>query len=128
MAEQVFPFRKAIEFGEQTLRELRGRGLEDEEIGLVKLYLKYKGISFRYENWELGFAYYMKYTRDAYSGNGELRFVLEDETDVPDWQRRVREIDETLKLMDDELENNSGSDFFAWMAITLNKLKNVARS
>ena len=45
MAEQVFPFRKAIEFGEQTLRELRGRGLEDEEIGLVKLYLKYKGIS-----------------------------------------------------------------------------------
>ncbi len=128
MAEQVFPFRKAIEFGEQTLRELRGRGLEDEEIGLVKLYLKYKGISFRYENWELGFAYYMKYTRDAYSGSGELRFVLEDETDVPDWQRRVREIDETLKLMDDELENNSGSDFFAWMAITLNKLKNVARS
>ena len=128
MAEQVFPFRKAIEFGEQTLRELRGRGLEDEEIGLVKLYLKYKGISFRYENWELGFAYYMKYTRDAYSGNGELRFVLEDETDVPDWQRRVREIDETLKLMDDELENNSGSHFFAWMAITLNKLKHVARS
>jgi len=128
MAEQVFPFRKAIEFGEQTLRELRGRGLEDEEIGLVKLYLKYKGISFRYENWELGFAYYMKYTRDAYSGSGELRFVLEDESDVPDWQRRVREIDETLKLMDDELENNSGSDFFAWMAITLNKLKNVARS
>ena len=128
MAEQVFLFRKAVEFGEQTLRELRGRGLEDEEIGLVKLYLKYKGISFRYENWELGFAYYMKYTRDAYSGNGELRFVLEDETDVPDWQRRVREIDETLKLMDDELENNSGSDFFAWMAITLNKLKNVARS
>ena len=96
MAEQVFPFRKAIEFGEQTLRELRGRGLEDEEIGLVKLYLKYKGISFRYENWELGFAYYMKYTRDAYSGSGELRFVLEDESDVPDWQRRVREIDETL--------------------------------
>jgi hypothetical protein len=30
--------------------------------------------------------------------------------------------------MDDELENNSGSEFFAWMAATLNKLKNVARS
>ena len=88
MAEQVFLFRKAVEFGEQTLRELRGRGLEDEEIGLVRLYLKYKGIGFRYENWELGFAYYMKYTRDAYSGDGELKFVLEDESDVPDWQRR----------------------------------------
>tara|TARA_B100001939_G_scaffold60387_1_gene49459 strand:+ start:797 stop:1183 length:387 start_codon:yes stop_codon:yes gene_type:complete len=128
MAEQVFLFRKAVEYGDQTLRELRGRGLEDEEIGLVRLYLKYKGISFRYENWELGFAYYMKYTRDAYSGDGELRFVLEDESDVPDWQRRVREIDETLKLMDEELESNSGSEFFAWMATTLNKLKNVARS
>ena len=128
MAEQVFLFRKAVEFGEQTLRELRGRGLEDEEIGLVRLYLKYKGIGFRYENWELGFAYYMKYTRDAYSGDGELKFVLEDESDVPDWQRRVRDIDETLRLMDDELETNSGSEFFAWMAATLNKLKNVARS
>ena len=101
MAEQVFLFRKAVEFGEQTLRELRGRGLEDEEIGLVRLYLKYKGIGFRYENWELGFAYYMKYTRDAYSGDGELKFVLEDESDVPDWQRRVRDIDETLRLMDE---------------------------
>ena len=128
MAEQVFPFRKALEFGEQTLRELRGRGLEDEEIGLVKLYLKYKGIGFHYENWELGFAYYMKYTRDACKGDSELRFVLEDESDVPDWQLRVRAIDETLRLMDDELENNSGSEFFAWMAVTLNKLKNVARS
>ncbi|OUW25635.1 MAG: hypothetical protein CBD29_07625 [Synechococcus sp. TMED169] len=128
MAEQVFLFRKAVEFGEQTLRELRGRGLEDEEIGLVRLYLKYKGISFRYELWELGFAYYMKYTRDAYNGSGELRFILEDETDVPDWQRRVREIDEALKLMDEELESSGGSEFFAWMAITLNKLKNVARS
>ena len=128
MAEQLFLFRKAVEFGEQTLRELRGRGLEDEEIGLVRLYLKYKGIGFRYENWELGFAYYMKYTRDAYSGDGELKFVLEDESDVPDWQLRVREIDETLRLMDDELETNSGSEFFAWMATTLNKLKNVARS
>ena len=47
---------------------------------------------------------------------------------VPDWQLRVREIDETLRLMDDELETNSGSEFFAWMAATLNKLKNVARS
>ena len=128
MAEQVFLFRKAVEFGDQTLRELRGRGLEDEEIGLVRLYLKYKGISFRYELWELGFAYYMKYTRDAYNGSGELRFILEDETDVPDWQRRVREIDEALKLMDEELESSGGSEFFAWMAITLNKLKNVARS
>ena len=128
MAEQVFLFRKAVEFGEQTLRELRGRGLEDEEIGLVGLYLKYKGIGFRYENWELGFAYYMKYTREAYNGDGELKFVLEDETEVPDWQLRVREIDETLRLMDDELETNSGSEFFAWMAVTLNKLKNVARS
>ena len=116
MAEQVFLFRKAVEFGEQTLRELRGRGLEDEEIGLVRLYLKYKGIGFRYENWELGFAYYMKYTRDAYSGDAELKFVLEDESDVPDWQRRVRDIDETLRLMDDERENNSGSEFFAWRA------------
>ena len=89
--------------------------------------MKFKGISFRYENWELGFAYYMKYTRDAYSGDGELKFVLEDESDVPDWQLRVREIDETLRLMDDELETNSGSEFFAWMAATLNKLKNVAR-
>ena len=128
MAEQVFLFRKAVEFGEQTLRELRGRGLEDEEIGLVRLYLKFKGISFRYENWELGFAYYMKYTRDAYSGDGELKFVLEDESDVPDWQRRVRVIDETLQQMDEELEDNNGSEFFAWMAVTLNKLKNVARS
>ena len=128
MAEQVFLFRKAVEFGEQTLRELRGRGLEDEEIGLVRLYLKYKGISFRYENWELGFAYYMKYTRDAYNGDGELKFVLEDESDVPDWQRRVRVIDETLQQMDEELEDNNGSEFFAWMAVTLNKLKNVARS
>ena len=128
MAEQVFLFRKAVEFGEQTLRELRGRGLEDEEIGLVRLYLKYKGIGFRYENWELGFAYYMKYTREAYSGDGELKFVLEDETEVPDWQLRVREIDETLRLMDDELETNSGSEFFVWMAATLSKLKNVARS
>ena len=128
MAEQVFLFRKAVEFGDQTLRELRGRGVEDEEIGLVRLYLKYKGISFRYELWELGFAYYMKYTRDAYNGSGELRFILEDETDVPDWQRRVREIDEALKLMDEELESSGGSEFFAWMAITLNKLKNVARS
>ena len=128
MAEQVFLFRKAVEFGEQTLRELRGRGLEDEEIGLVRLYLKFKGISFRYENWELGFAYYMKYTRDAYSGGGELKFVLEDESDVPDWQRRVRVIDETLQQMDEELEDNNGSEFFAWMAVTLNKLKNVARS
>ena len=59
MAEQLFLFRKAVEFGEQTLRELRGRGLEDEEIGLVRLYLKFKGISFRYDMWELGFAYYM---------------------------------------------------------------------
>ena len=128
MAEQVFLFRKAVEFGEQTLRELRGRGLEDEEIGLVRLYLKYKGIGFRYENWELGFAYYMKYTREAYSGDGELKFVLEDESDVPDWQRRVRVIDETLQQMDEELEDNNGSEFFAWMAVTLNKLKNVARS
>lgn len=128
MAEQVFLFRKAVEFGEQTLRELRGRGLEDEEIGLVRLYLKFKGISFRYENWELGFAYYMKYTRDAYNGDGELKFVLEDESDVPDWQRRVRVIDETLQQMDEELEDNNGSEFFAWMAVTLNKLKNVARS
>ena len=70
----------------------------------------------------------MKYTRDAYTGSGDLRFVLEDETDVPDWQRRVREIDEALKLMDEELESSGGSEFFAWMAITLNKLKNVARS
>ena len=37
-------------------------------------------------------------------------------------------LDETLRLMDDELETNSGSEFFAWMAATLNKLKNVARS
>ena len=66
--------------------------------------------------------------RDAYIGDGELKFVLEDESDVPDWQLRVREIDETLRLMDDELETNSGSEFFAWMAVTLNKLKNVARS
>ena len=110
------------------MRELRGRGLEDEEIGLVGLYLKYKGIGFRYEMWELGFAYYMKYTRDAYNGDGELKFVLEDESDVPDWQRRVRVIDETLQQMDEELEDNNGSEFFAWMAVTLNKLKNVARS
>ena len=84
VSDQVFLFRKAVEYGEQTLRELRGRRIEDEEIGLVKLYLKYKGISFRYETWELGFAYYMKYTLDAYNGPGDLRFVLEDETDMPD--------------------------------------------
>ena len=70
----------------------------------------------------------MKYTRDAYNGDGELKFVLEDESDVPDWQRRVRVIDETLQQMDEELEDNNGSEFFAWMAVTLNKLKNVARS
>jgi len=37
-------------------------------------------------------------------------------------------IDETLQQMDEELEDNNGSEFFAWMAVTLNKLKNVARS
>ena len=33
-----------------------------------------------------------------------------------------------LQQMDEELEDNNGSEFFAWMAVTLNKLKNVARS
>ena len=68
------------------------------------------------------------FNRMDYNGDGELKFVLEDESDVPDWQRRVRVIDETLQQMDEELEDNNGSEFFAWMAVTLNKLKNVARS
>ena len=127
VSDQVFLFRKAVEYGEQTLRELRGRRIEDEEIGLVKLYLKYKGISFRYETWELGFAYYMKYTLDAYNGPGDLRFVLEDETDMPDWQQRVRSIHAALEAMDTDLERNGGAEFFAWMGATLNVLRGMAR-
>ena len=127
VTDQVFLFRKAVEYGEQTLRELRGRRIEDEEIGLVKLYLKYKGISFRYETWELGFAYYMKYTLDAHNGPGELRFVLEDETDMPDWQQRVRSIHAALEAMDGDLESNGGSEFFSWMGATLNVLRGMAR-
>ena len=127
MADQVFLFRKAVEYGEQTLRELRGRKIEDEEIGLVKLYLKYRGIDFRYDTWELGFSYYMKYTMDAHKGPGELHFVLEDETDMPDWQQRVRSIHAALEAMDADLERNGGADFFAWMGATLNVLRGMAR-
>ena len=127
MGDQIFRFRKAVEYGEQTLRELRGRDLDDEEIGLVRLFLKYKGIAFRYEAWELGFAYYMKYTLDAHQGPDQLHFVLEDETDVPDWQRRVRIILEGLESMSMELKSSGAHEFHAWIDSTLNKLQRTNR-
>ena len=74
MAEQLFLFRKAVEFGEQTLRELRGADSKTRNWSRQAV-LEIQRHQLRYDMWELGFAYYMKYTRDAYSGDGELKFV-----------------------------------------------------
>ena len=123
MAEQIFRFRKAVEYGEQTLRELRGRELDDDEIGLVRLFLKYKGIDFRYETWELGFAYYMKFTLDSHQGSDKLHFVLEEESEVPDWHRRVNTILEGLGAMTDELKSTGAEEFYIWIGKTLQKLQ-----